>query len=408
MLAQRHSPFAIHHSVFSLCLCAAVLLLTGCVGPRVTQPMRAIWVTRFDYQTPEDVTTIVNNCADAGFNAVVFQVRGNGTAFYKSRLEPWADELGGTDPGWDPLELACRTAHERGVELHAWVNVMPAWRGKTPPKNPEQLYNKHPDWFWYDQHGDRQALSNFYVSLNPCLPEVRDYIVAVFQEIVANYDLDGLHMDYIRFPSEPPAIPRGSGLDFPRDERTLTLFMGTTGKTPEEDPAAWNQWRTDCVTKLVADIHNMIRRTKPAVALTASVGAGRAESLRFFRDDRRWARERLIDAAFPMNYVDTPEEFGQRLEDWLAEKPPIPLVPGLWFGRHRGQSVEEATAAVKAQMDVAREKTGNFCLFSYGGLFDCADNNELARQTDEQRQMRQTRRDILRPYLRSLAAPAGH
>src|SRR5262245_57705752 len=171
-------------SAMVLCV-ASVGWLSGCAGGRLKpQPLpdkvNAIWVTRSDYKSADDVTAIMRNCADAGFNTVLFQVRGNGTAYYKSNYEPWDKALGGKDPGWDPLELAIREAHARGMTLHAWVNVMPAWRGKTPPENPEQLYNKHPEWFWYDQHGDRQALSTFYVSLNPCLPEVRTYIVDVF------------------------------------------------------------------------------------------------------------------------------------------------------------------------------------------------------------------------------------
>ena len=153
----------------------------------------------------------------------------NGTAWYDSRFEPWADELGGSDPGYDPLKLACEEAHRCGLELHAWVNVMPAWRGKTPPKNPDQLYNAHPEWFWYDQHGNRQALCSFYVSLNPCLPEVRKYLVDVFYDLVSRYDVDGLHMDYIRFPNEPPATPKGSGLDYPYDAGTLALYRQDTG-----------------------------------------------------------------------------------------------------------------------------------------------------------------------------------
>ena len=135
--------------------------------------------------------------------------------FYPSKIEPWAEQFDYQDPGYDPLATALREAHARDMELHAWMNIMPAWRGTKPPTCPDQIYNTHPEWFWYDQHGNRQALSRFYVSLNPCLPEVREYLVRVLEEVVANYPIDGIHMDYIRFPSEPPATPRGSGIDYP-------------------------------------------------------------------------------------------------------------------------------------------------------------------------------------------------
>lgn len=387
----------------SLCLGVLVVFLSGCQMAQVREPMRAIWVTRGDYKSPEDVTRIMDNCQQAGLNAVMFQVRGNGTVFYKSSIEPWADELGGTDPGWDPLALACKEAHARGMDLHAWVNVMPAWRGTKPPTNPEQLYNKHPEWFWYDQKGARQPLSSFYVSLNPCLPEVRTYLVDVYRDLVAHYDIDGLHMDYIRFPNEPPAIPEKSEIDYSYDARTLALYKQATGLTPDDDKERWNQWRTDQVTQLVADIHNMLRWTKSHVALTACVGTDPKGSLRHFRDDRRWANERLVEAVFPMNYVDNAEDFGKRLDGWGTDKPPIPVVPGLWFGRHRGQSPEEATADVKRQIELAREKTGNFCIFSYATLFDTRGQRDETRQSEERRDLHQVRQEILLPFLREMA-----
>jgi uncharacterized lipoprotein YddW (UPF0748 family) len=392
------------NSLGVVCLAAGVLATVGCAtGPRVTHPMRAIWVTRFDYKTDDDVTRIVNDCADADFNTVLFQVRGNGTAFYDSSYEPWAVELGGSDPGFDPLARAIEKAHEHGVELHAYVNVMPAWRGKEPPDNPKQLYHKHPEWFWYDRNGDRQALSWFYVSLNPCLPEVREYLVEVFRDLVARYDVDGLHLDYIRFPNEPPATPKGSGLDYPRDARTLALYEEQTGLSPDDDAESWDQWRTDCVTKLVADIHAMMRHTKPRAVLSASVGSVRKNALRHFQDARRWMADGIINVAFLMNYTDSPETFAERIDPWLEGGPEVPVVPGLWFGRHKGKPIEEATAAVKEQIEIARAKTGDFCVFAYASLFDSADERELAKQDEKQRRTRATRREILLPFLQSLA-----
>ncbi len=368
--------------------------------------MRAIWVTRYDYTTADHVKRIIADCDDAGFNTVLFQVRGNGTAFYDSNLEPWADELGGTDPGYDPLALACAEAHARGMDLHAWVNVMPAWRGRTPPTKAEQLYNQHPEWFWYAADGQRQALTSFYVSLNPCLPEVRDYLVAVFEDLVSRYEIDGLHMDYIRFPNERPERGAADLPDFPRDARTLALYKQDTGKTPDEDIEAWNKWRTAQVSRLVADIHDMMRRAKADAALSASVGSVRENALRHFQDGRRWMDEGDLDFAILMNYTDSPEEFAQRIEPWLADRPDVPVVPGLWFGRHQGKPVEEATDAVQQQIDIAREQTGNFCIFAYASLFDSPDE-ELTDQSEAQKRRRQTRREILLPSLRELAEQDG-
>lgn len=388
------------------CAPLAFLVLAGCQPQaKRIEPVRAIWVTRFDYKTPDDVARIVDNCAHAGFNTILFQVRGNGTAFYNSAYEPWADELGGSHPGFDPLALALQKARQRDVELHAWVNVMPAWRGAAPPADPRQLYHRHPEWFWYDQYGNRQPLSSFYVSLNPCLPEVRQYLVEVFRDLLRKYDVDGLHMDYIRFPSEPPATPSGTDIDYPYDQRTLALYQQQTGLAPKDDPAAWSRWRTQQVTRLVADIHAMLRRTRPDAVLTSSVGSVPQRALKHFQDGRRWMADGIVDAVFLMNYTESPEEFRQRLEPWLVPQPPVPIVPGLWFGRVNEQrTVQQGIEDVRRQIEIAQDLTGNFCVFAYSSLFDSADQAELAKQGEEQRRMRQARRANLIPFLRSMAA----
>jgi uncharacterized lipoprotein YddW (UPF0748 family) len=154
--------------------------------------VRAIWVTRWDYKTPADVQQIVSNCAAMRFNVILFQVRGNGTVFYPSGMEPWAWELTsegpettGRDPGWDPLKLAIAEAHRHGMELHAYVNVFPAWRSqKFPPRDSGQLWWEHPDWFMCDAAGNRMiprdadldegVTRDWYSFLSPGVPEVQD------------------------------------------------------------------------------------------------------------------------------------------------------------------------------------------------------------------------------------------
>jgi uncharacterized lipoprotein YddW (UPF0748 family) len=370
------------------------MLAAGCASTsRFPSAARAIWVTRSDYKGADDVVRIMQDCKEGGFNAVVFQVRGNGTALYRSKLEPWADELGGKDPGFDPLKVACQEAHARGMQLHAWVNVMPAWRGTTPPTNPEQLYHKRPEWFWYDQHGNRQALSSFYVSLNPCLPEVRDYLVGVFREVVAGYDVDGLHQDYIRFPNEPPAVPKDSGLDYPRDARTLELYRIETGKAPDDDPDAWKRWRAAQVTKLVRDIQKMVRRQRPRAVLTAAVGSKPEGPLDWhLRDSDAWARQRLLDAVFPMNYTEDVGLFRARVNAWSDPHYGLPVVTGIMIGNREPSLLEE-------QIQISLERTPHLCFFAYSAMFDSRDER-AARRPPETRIQRAERRARLIDALR--------
>lgn len=353
-------------------LLVGVTILVDCQPPRRKPTaverdpsIRAVWVTRWDFKTAEDVRRIMDNCRRAGFNTVLFQVRGNGTAFYRSRIEPWAEELGGRDPGFDPLAVACTEAHRRGMQLHAWANVMPAWRGKNPPNNAKQLYHTHPEWFWRDGQGRRQPLG-WYQSINPCYPEVRRYLVAVMNEIVSGYPIDGLHLDYIRFPNEWNAsYPRGHRVpDYPRDPRTLSMFREATGATPEGAPRRWSAWRSEQVTALVRDLRRMVKRTKPKVVLSAAVGADAAEAKRrHFQDSRQWIEEGLLDAVYPMNYAEDDELFSRRLRAWTAAGPKVPVVTGIMFD-------QRSPDLVNRQVAESLRRGGHFAAFAYNSMFE--------------------------------------
>ncbi len=360
--------------------------------------IRAIWVTRWDYKSPGDVAKIMHNCRTAGFNTVLFQVRGNGTAFYRSKLEPWADELGGRDPGFDPLAVACREAHRRGLSLHAWANVMPGWRGSKPPINPKQLYRAHPDWFWRDAAGRRQPLG-WYNSVNACYPEVRQYLVAVMREIVENYSVDGLHLDYIRFPNEwHKSYGRGRHVpDYPRDPQTLAMFIRATGHTPDSAPRRWDEWRTDQVTQLVRGIRAMILEVKPQVRLSAAVGAspGEAKS-RHFQDSRRWIADRLLDAVYPMNYARDMSTFTRRIDQWSAMRLSIPVVTGVMIDRRDGSAVIE-------QLSRVRRGDSHFAVFAYSSLFERFDHTGQPIR-DGQSAARAALRQRLIPYVCALSA----
>jgi len=388
--------------------CSAVVLVfltTGCqLGMRGTrasfgrEPVRAVWVTRWDYKNERDIAHVMDNCRRSGFNTVLFQVRGAGTAFYRSRLEPWADELGGRDPGFDPLAVACREAHRRGMQLHAWANVIPGFRGKTPPDNPRQLYRARPNWFWRDKFGRRQPLG-WYASLNPCYPEVRRYLTDVMREVVAGYPVDGLHLDYIRFPNEhSPAYPDGATVpDYPRDPRTVALFQRETGQTPDSSPAAWTAWRTAKVTQVLRDIRAMVNHERPGVVLSAAVGANMIKAKQLhYQDAPRWLMDGLIDAVFPMNYADSMPLFETQLQAWLALSPSHPVVTGIMFDKRDPRLVVE-------QLRRVRQSGVHFAVFAYNALFERLDAGGLPIR-DEQSVSRETLRRQVLPTLHRLAA----
>lgn len=338
------------------------VLLAACGATRAHsgETRYAIWVTRFDYRTEADVRTAVRRCAEAGFDTVFFQVRGNGTVFYRSRLEPWAAELGGTDPGFDPLRVACEEARARGVRLHAWVNAVPGWRGERPPADLRQLYHTRPEWFLVDQHGKRQPLAkDYYVALNPCLPAVREHIAAVCAEIAANYPVEGVHLDYIRF------LEKKGDRDYPRDAATLSLYRRDTGKAPDDDPAAWAAWKTRQVTTLVREIRRRVRAARPSAKLTAAVFPTPALALRVHQDWTTWVRRGWIDLVVPMVYDEDDARFRKRLSAIRSAVSPRLALVGIGAYKHRDPHM------TVRQIDFAeRMGFGGVSLFAYSSFWN--------------------------------------
>ena len=356
----------------------------------MAEPVRGIWVARFHYRHEDDIRTIISNCAELGCNTVYWQVRGAGTVAYPSKIEPWSPEYGFADPGFDPLAVAVAEAHDRGLRIEAWVNVLPGWRGKRPPPLRGQLWKSHPDWFLRDAGGRRQPLGDFYVILNPCLPEVRRHIVRVIEEIVTGYDVDGVHLDYVRYAWE--TTPDAAG-KYPRDRKTLSLYNHETGKHPDDDPVAWKHWRANQLTRLVSEIRTMVGRRRPGATLTAAVVRHpRTAYNQYFQNAVAWLRTGLVDALLPMAYTDQLAALEVDVEAYRRLVGNRRVVPGIGIYKHK------TAGATRAQLARCVDWGGDFALFSYASLFATAQNRPAGSATEE-RAARQRRRAVLSEFV---------
>lgn len=377
-----------------------LFLQRGCAfistAPRATppEPMRGLWVTRWDYKTEADVRRIMREAADLGVTDVFWQVRGQCDAYYRSELEPWGEMIlvDGKPPRFDPLALAVRSAHAQGMRIHAWGNVMPFWRGTEPPLDREHPYNQRSDWRLEDTQGNLQQLNDSYVIVNPTRPDVHAHIVDVFADIAARYDVDGIHLDYIRFVS----YGLGDGL-YPGDLETVTRFMqdtGARGVVTEAEQQAFRAWVRNHITDLVAEIRQAVKTADPDIELSAAVWR-RPEIARntYLQDAGAWLRAGLIDRALPMIYTDDDEQLQSDLTAWLSESRGRPITPGIGIYKHTPQQAPR-------QILIADQGDG-YCLFAYASLFESADPNQP--KTPEDIEERRQRREAITPVVHALA-----
>lgn len=362
----------------------------------IAQPVRGVWVARFHYKHPDDIRTIMANCAESGLDTVYWQVRGNATVAYPSKIEPWSREYDHRDPGFDPFALAVEEAHKHGLRIEAWVNVMPAWKGATPPPrdlDPPQVYHAHPEWFMYDPAGNRQALSEFYVILNPCLPEVRAHITSVVEEILQNYAVDGIHLDYIRFAWDRTPNAKQN---YPGDPRSRALYRHETGKTPDQDPKAWDDWRGNQITKLVSDIRDTVDKRRPGASLTAAIW--RTPELgygNYLQNGAAWIRSGLLDAGAPMVYTTDTARFKSDIAAYHAAGcDPKRVIPGIGIYKH------ETPDPMAEQLAACQEWGAGFALFSYESLYPTDGDRKPGHPTSEVQRDRAMRRAVLERFVR--------
>lgn len=354
---------------------------------RLAAPVRAVWVARFHYRDPQDIAQIIRNCRTIGATTVLWQVRGEATVAYPSSLEPWSREYGFADPGFDPLAIAVREAHENGLRIEAWCNVMPAWKGRKPPPMKDHLYHARPEWFLYDVRGRRQPLCDEYVILNPCNPYARRHIVAVLEEIATKYPVDGIHLDYVRYAWDTEANARDR---YPRDPDTLALYRDQTGKQPDDDPRAWDHWRANQLTRLVADIRDMLDARRPDAALTAATwGSPYRGYDDYLQNAVGWLRTGLLDAVMPMAYTAKRDELERMIGDYRTLAPDGRIVPGL--GLYKLTAYDE----VAGQLDYCRQLGGELALFSYESLFPTHADRSRPRPDPRSERLRGVRRDAV-------------
>jgi uncharacterized lipoprotein YddW (UPF0748 family) len=379
-------------------VCILALCLTG--AARVQLPeVRAVWVTRFDYKSPSDVSAIIANCARAGFTDVFFQVRGNGTVFYPSRVEPWAFELSGKDvsatgrnPGWDPLRTAADQAKQVGVRLHAYINVLPGWRGREdPPRAAGQLWTAHPDWFMIDSTGTRmRATSRWYSFVNPARLDVRQHLAQLAAEL-SGYDLAGLHLDYIRFPYDYKGVAREiypdtspeelkKHSDFSYDPTSISMVHKQYGRKVSQKE--WNTFRRKSVTQVVTDLRQIFKnRRGPQAVISASVMADFDDGYSTaFQDSCHWAKKRIVDWLVPMNY--NARLFDARLKKMCHELGRRSTRQQLVVGINCNAQPEEIRRQIAA---VRAAGCRGFALFAYSYLF------ENHRPTDKARALMRSR-----------------
>lgn len=278
------------------------------------QELRGMWVDgwRSGFKTPAQTDRLLSDARAGNFNALFIQVRKRADAYYVSSFEPMATDI--SPIGYDPLADLIEKAQvgDQPIEIHAWINSYIVGSTLTPSaaQHPIRL---HRDWLTENVSGDQWNGANF--QFDPGHPEVLQHTFNVAMDIITNYDVDGLHFDYIRYSEYDSAANANIWGYNPVAVERYNRLYGQTGK-PAPSVRNWSQFKRDQVTALVRKTYLHALALRPEVKIsvaaipwgnapggtTKSVFQSTAAWSLVMQDWRGWTEEGIIDLAIPMVY----------------------------------------------------------------------------------------------------------
>ncbi len=300
-------------------------------SPERNQEFRAFWVDAFHdgIKTPEQVDQLLADVKRANANAVIAQVRRRGDAYFNKALEPRTEDPR-LQPGFDALQYLINQARSSTprIEVHAWLATLPIWNSATPPQSPDHVFHQHGPGatgrdYWLMTRVDGTERSGAEYVLDPGHPDVVEYTVRQYENVVSEYNVDGIHLDLVRY----------MGADWGYNPTSLERYRAQTGATGTPDPQneQWKEWRREQVNNLMRQVYLRSIAVRQEVKVSVAViawGAGptsleeyqrSAPMQEVMQDWDRWLREGCVDLVIPMNYdrEHVPEQ-KQWYDQWIT------------------------------------------------------------------------------------------
>ncbi len=351
--------------VWALCLTTSFgqgYLASSEQAPAPDREFRGAWVAcvyNIDWPTKKglsaqkqqvELTRILDRMASLRMNAVIFQVRPQADALYRSRIEPWSPWLTGTmgrDPGYDPLAYCIKQAHARNIEVHAWFNPFRATPHRDHRVSPDHVSRTHPS-----------IIRDFKLHrwMDPASSFTRRRALDVIADVVRRYDVDGVHIDDYFYPY-PDLVKGRPTPDFP------------DGKTPSQ--------RRAFVDSFVRGMYSKVKGIKPWVRVGISpfgiwkpgVPGGTTASINAYEhlaaDSRKWLASGWCDYLSPQLYwrIKGPQSYSLLLEWWRSQGR-RPVWPGLATARIKstedpGRSAGEMVNQLRLSRSIGRNYAGH-------------------------------------------------
>jgi uncharacterized lipoprotein YddW (UPF0748 family) len=295
----------------------------------------------------------IGRLADNGFTAILPNMLWGGAAFYASKVLPVAPQV---ESRGDQIAQCLAACRKHGIQIHVWkVN----WNlGQAAPK---EFVDK------LRSEGRLQASSSGKEErwLCPSHPDNQALEIASMVEVAQDYDVDGIHFDYIRYPDGDHCFCAGCKERF---QRSTGLKVQSWPQDVLADGAArqaWLDWRRGNITAVVKAVSERARAIRPRIKISAAVFSNwAADRDGVGQDWKLWCEKRYVDFVCPMDYTPSNGSFENMVAKQVQWASGIPCYPGI------GVSASSSHFGVDRVIDqiniTRRHNTGGFVIFNYG------------------------------------------
>lgn len=349
---------------------------------------RGIWVRGMSIASAESIPKILDLVQQLRITDLYIQVAVGGYAYYKSEILPRSEYLAKKSSSeYDPLDSILKLAKKQNVKIHAWVNTFLIWSMDSLPDSTRHINYTHPDWFLKDLYGrsmrdyspvERQDLGIEGTFLDPKIEGVREYLKEICSELLAKYEVDGIHLDFMRYPGvfwgidDTMLCALLCGLNT-RDLRWLTLTryprLNLFDRWVIYNFYLANIERQKSVKNVVEDIYSTVKKFDNGRFLSCAVVASPSRASYQYAQ-KWWEWEGIIDYPVVMSYTPDTYLFRDFLDFSLYHMPASIMGIGfLWKGMEMQANTE---------IDFVRKKSGTgICFFDFASLDTMADLNIL-------------------------------
>lgn len=280
---------------------------------------RTLWLDRGTIVTiknPEDMANLFDKIQKIGINMVYFETVNAGYSIYPGKII----EQNPLTAGWDPLYWAIHEAHKRNIELHAWTWIFAVGNTKHNPiigksyDYPGPIISKNPDLALQGVSGNLLLTSQHEYWMDPSNPKARQLALSILEEIAANYQVDGIQLDYIRYPFQKGNSMMGFDTD---GKQKFEIETGYKLDKPDNATIkVWNTWKTKQISRFVQEASCKLRKIRPGIRISAAVFGGTRQSRldTIQQDWETWVEKGWIDILNPMIYAPTTLKLAENLD----------------------------------------------------------------------------------------------